>query len=166
MSYFIIIRGPLGAGKSTIARELARILDGEHISFDTLLEEHGLDKIDPEAGCIPAMNFVRANEIILQRAKDMLAQGKIIVFDACFYHKDALEHLIQSLPYPHHVFTLNAPVEVCIERDSKREKAYGEGAARAVHGLVSRFDFGTVIDISDKDVEQTVKEVLSHLPKF
>ncbi len=72
MSYFIIIRGPLGCGKSTIAQKLADTLHAEHINMDDILAKNGLDKADPEAGCIPATNFIKANEIILPEVKEKL----------------------------------------------------------------------------------------------
>ena len=164
MTYYVIIRGPLGCGKSTIAHRLAKILNAEYVSIDKVLYEHGLDKIEPAAGCIPAENFIKANEIVLPRVKEKLKSSKIVIFDACFYHKEPIEHLIRNLKYPHYVFTLKAPVEVCIERDRKREKTHGEDAARAVHKLAAKLDYGTVIDIS-KPLDEAIAEILSHLPK-
>jgi len=164
MSYFVIIRGPLGCGKSTIAESLAKILDAEYVSIDKVLKENGLDKVSPDAECIPAANFIRANELVLPTIKKHLQHGKNVIFDACFYHKEPIDHLIQNLPYDHYVFTLKAPVEVCIERDRKRGKTHGEDAARAVHSLVSRFDYGTIIDVT-KPLDNVVQEILSYLPK-
>ena len=43
MSYYIIIRGALGIGKSTIARKLSRILNAGYISIDKVLEETSQD---------------------------------------------------------------------------------------------------------------------------
>ncbi|MBU0461039.1 MAG: ATP-binding protein [Nanoarchaeota archaeon] len=163
MSYYIIIRGPLGVGKSTISRKLAQILDGEYISIDAVLAEHDLDKVDENAECIPAENFIKADELILPEVRKSLKKSKIVIFDACFYHKEQIEHLTQRLPFPHYIFTLKAPLKICIERDSKRKKNYGEPAAAAVHSLVSRFDYGTIIDTNNKTVAQTVKEMLSYL---
>ena len=164
MSYFIIIRGPLGIGKSTIAQKLTNFLDAEYMPIDLVLEKQGLDKVDPKAECIPAENFIKANEIVLSKVKEKLKRGKIVIFDACFYHKEPIEHFIQNLSYPHYVFTLKAPLEVCIERDSKRDKTHGELAARAVHKLVSRFDYGVIIDTNRKTEKGIIKEILSHLP--
>ena len=65
MSYYIIIRGPLGGGKSTISEKLAQILDAKHVHVDEVLKKHGLDKIPPDAPCVPAENFIKANEIVL-----------------------------------------------------------------------------------------------------
>lgn len=164
MIYFIIIRGPLGSGKSTISKKLASILDAELIGMDEVLEEHGLDKMPPDAPCIPAENFIKANEIVLPNVKRLLKNDKIVIFDACFYHKEVIDHLIKNLPFDHYVFTLKAPLELCIQRDSKRSKTHGEGAACAVHSLVSRFDHGHIIDV-DNTLKETIKDIMTYLPK-
>jgi len=164
MSYFIIIRGPLGSGKTTISKQLSKILGAEHISIDKILDENKLDKSDPEVGGIPVDNFIKANEIILPTVKEKLSKDQVVIFDACFYYKEPIEHLIKNLPYPHYEFTLKLPVEECIKRDSIRNLVYGEGAARAVHSMVSRFDYGEIIDVSG-DLDSGIKQILSFLPK-
>ena len=164
MIYFIIIRGPLGCGKSAVARQLATILHAEYIPIDQVLERNRLDKINSRIVCIPAKNFIRANEIILPRVKKSLGKGTIVIFDACFYYKKAIQHLIKNLPYAHYAFTLKAPVEICIERDKNRHKTYGEAAVRGIHKLASRFDYGISIDIT-RPLDKSVKEILSYLPK-
>ena len=163
MSYYIIIRGPLGSGKSTLSEKLAHKLDAKHVHMDEVLEQHGLDKMPPDAPCIPAENFIKANEIVLPEVKVFLDGGKIVIFDACFYHKEVIEHLVQNLPYEHYIFTLKAPLELCVQRDNDRHKTHGEGAAAAVHSLVSRFDYGTNIDVTG-DLEDTLQKILSDLP--
>jgi len=164
MSYYIIIRGPLGSGKSTISGKLAQILPAKHIHIDTLLDENGLDKAPSGAPCIPAENFIKLNEIILPEVTELLNKGNNVIFDACFYHKEVIEHLVQNLPFEHYIFTLKAPLELCIKRDIERHKTYGEGAAWAVHTLVSRFDYGMNIDVSGT-LDETLKQLLTFLPK-
>ncbi|MBN1169486.1 AAA family ATPase [Candidatus Micrarchaeota archaeon] len=164
MNYFIIIRGPLGVGKSSIAKRLSKILEAEYVPIDLVLEKLGLDKVEKDVGCIPAANFIMADDHILPTLEKKLREGKAVIFDACFYHKEHIEHLIQHLPYPHYVFSLKAPLEVCIKRDYKRNKTHGNDAAAAVYQLVSRFDYGIVIDVSSKNINQTIKEILSYLP--
>jgi len=164
MSYFIIIRGPLAVGKTTVSKKLTRILDGKYISFDRLMEEHDLDRGDENEGCIPARNFVRANEIIIPKIKRLLEKKKIVILDGCFYHREQILHLYENIPYRHITFTLKAPVSVCIQRDRGREHVYGEGAARAVHEMVSGFDEGIIINTDKKNLPQTVKEITHHLP--
>ncbi|MBI4146366.1 AAA family ATPase [Candidatus Woesearchaeota archaeon] len=160
---FIIIRGPLGVGKSTVSKHLAKILNAEYISIDAVLEKLGLDKADHYEETISVGNFIRADEHVLPGVKKLLEKGKIVIFDGCFQHKAQIEHLINSLPGPYFVFTLKASLDVCIERDSKRKRSYGRDAAAAVHKVVSRFDFGTVISTGGKTVDKTVKEVLAHV---
>jgi len=160
MSQVILIRGPLGVGKSTVARELCRRKNGCYISVDEVLEKHALDQ--SENG-IPARNFLRANELALPTARQALAEGRPVVFDGNFYYKSQIKHLLRRLPKPHYVFTLNAPVEECIARDSGRERVYGEGAASWVHYLVSRFEAGTPIDTQGKSIEQVVSEITAQI---
>ena len=152
---YIIIRGPLGIGKTTIAKKLAEKLKAEYISIDEILHENDLDKIEGE--CIPLNNFIKANEIALPQ----IEKGKTYIIDGNFYHKEQLEHLLKNLPGKHYVFTLKAPVEACIERDAQREKTYGEEAARAVHCLVLRFDYGIIIDTESKSAEEVTEELIS-----
>ena len=163
MSYFIIIRGPLGVGKSTIAKILANELNGKYIDIDRILKENGLDKMKINAECIPVENFIKADSLILPEIKKKLNKGQPVIFDACFYHKTHIEHLLKNLNFPYYIFTLKAPLEVCIKRDSKRDNVLGIGAAKAVYYLVSRFDYGIKIDTNNKTALKTVKEILKYL---
>lgn len=163
MSYFIILRGPLGCGKTTIAKRLAEDLQAEHISIDEVLSKLGLDNVDPDAEGVPVRNFIKANEAVLPQAAKLLQSGKVVIFDACFYHKEVIEHLIENLSFPHYIFNLKVPVEVCIARDRGRSWTYGEDAARVVHMFVSRFDYGIPIDASGT-LESTVHAIYTHLP--
>ena len=165
MSYFIIIRGTLGIGKTIIAKKLAEILKAEYISIDKVLDENNLDKIDEKEGGIPAKNFIKGNEIIIPKIKKKLNEGKIVIIDGCFYHKEQIEHFIQNLGTSHFIFTLKASLESCIDRDSKREKVYGMEAAIAVFNMVSKFDYGILIKTENKSVKETLDEIISHLPK-
>lgn len=163
MSYFIIIRGPLGCGKSTIAQRLAETLQAEYFSIDRVLDEHNLTK-DKEAGYISQRSFIKANELITPKVKKKLQSGIPVIFDGNFYWKSQIEDLIKRLNFPNYVFTLKAPLEVCIERDRKRGKTHGKDAVRVVYKKATEVDYGIVIDIS-KSSEKAIKEIISHLPK-
>lgn len=162
MSYYIIIRGPLGVGKTTIAKKLVEELNAEYVNLDSVLSKYGLDKVDTEDG-IPVKNFIKAQEKIIPGVRDKLSNGKIVVIDACFYYKEQIQHLIDNLGKDYVVVSLKASVDICIERDSKREKSLGEDSVRAVFGLVDRFDSGLVVDTNGKDVDQIVKEIVRYL---
>jgi tRNA uridine 5-carbamoylmethylation protein Kti12 len=162
--YLVVIRGPLGVGKSTIATLLAQKLDAYYVSIDKVLEDNDLDKRLETEECISVLNFIKANEIELPNILKSLAQGQSVVVDGNFYHKEALEHLINSSKeYNVHVFTLKSPLEICIDRDSKRANPHGHWPAVAVHKLVSRFDYGICIDTSTQTVDKTLELVTEHL---
>lgn len=163
MSYFIVINGPLGSGKTTNAKKLTYDLKGEYISLDQLLKENDLEDIESDSG-IRASSFVKALDMVIPVAKKCLTKNTIVVFDGCFYHKEVLDHLIDNLDYPHYLFTLEAPVETCIERDKCREVTLGEDAAKAVHNLVSDLAFGNIVD-ADRNFEETYQDILSYLPQ-
>jgi len=164
MSYFIIIRGALGVGKTTVSKKIAEILKGEYFSIDDALEKNNLDSV--LEGEIPLKNFIKANEMVIPKIKEKLSEGKIVVIDGCFYHKEQIEHFILNLDASHFVFSLKASLAVCMERDSKREKSYGMEAATAVFKRVLKFDYGILIETENKSVEQILDEIMGHLPKY
>lgn len=147
-------------GKTTVARLLSAALHGVVISVDHILEEHGLDQ---GKNGIPARNFIRANELAMPAARAALAAGQPVIFDGNFYFKTPIWHLRRSLPPPLHIFTLCAPVEVCIERDKGRARMYGADSAAWVHYLVSRFSAGILIDTVGKSDMQVTAEILARL---
>ena len=163
MTYYIIIRGPLGCGKSTIAKELSKILEAKCFLIDEVVDKHKLFK-DKEEGYISQNTFIKANEIIVPEAKKILNKGTPVIFDGNFYWKSQIEDLVKRLKYPHRIFTLKAPLKVCIDRDKKREKALGKDAARVVYKKTTEFDYGTIIDITTP-LNECVKEIIYHLPK-
>lgn len=138
-------------------------MGGKYISIDEVLDQNGLDKMGPDDECIPAKNFIEADNLILDDITDSLEKGTMVVLDACFYHKEHIQHLIDNLPYKHFEFTLKAPLEVCIERDANRAKTHGKDAAGAVHWLVSKFDHGKIVDTENKTPEETLEEVISFI---
>ena len=56
MSYYIIVRGPAGVGKSVVARKLSRNLNAYHVLFDRIMRKNKLDKV--RSKCIPESNFI------------------------------------------------------------------------------------------------------------
>lgn len=162
MSFYIIIRGPLGCGKSTLSEEVSKKIKAQYFAVDRVLDDCNLTS-DKEEGYISQKSFIKANEIIVSEAKLILDSGKNVVFDGNFYWKSSIEDLIKRLDFPHYVFTLKAPLDVCIERDKKRQKMHGKDAAQAVYKKSTEFDYGIVIDVT-KPLEKCVKEIISYLP--
>ena len=119
--------------------------------------------MEADAECISLENFLKVNELVLPAARQALAAGRAVIFDGNFYHQGQIEHLLSHLPGPHFVFTLKAPLEVCVERDRHRATVHGEDAAGAVHDLVSRFDYGILIDITSQTEEAVIEMLKTHL---
>lgn len=157
----IIIRGPLGVGKSTVGKIIAEKLGGQYVSIDQVLEEHGLDRAIEGEG-IPVDNFLQANKIVIEQIASSF-ELKAIVIDGNFYHKEQVENLVSLLGDDVHVFTLKASVDTCIQRDAARTKSYGEDAARVVHMFVSAFDYGEILDTEDRSIEETASMILASL---
>lgn len=160
MNHLIIIRGPLGVGKTTISKLLAQKLNAKYFSIDQVLSQNKLDIVDEKNGCIPEDHFLKANQIIIQ---DVLKNNQSAVIDGNFYYKNQIENLIQNVPFKVFVFTLIAPLETCLHRDSQRPKSLGVGATTAVYNLVSRFNFGEVVDISKLTAEESVQIICSKI---
>lgn len=156
MSYYIIVRGPLGVGKTTISAALAKSIDAVVVSIDQIADNEW------DGGSVRL--YVSANRVAAERARSVLAHGTRVIFDGCFYWKTQIADLERRLPFPHEVFTLKAPLSVCIERDSRRKVVFGTEAAEQVYRKVTRFEYGVAIDAT-QDIPKTVKEIRLHLPR-
>lgn len=163
MGFYIIIRGPAGAGKTGIAKAVARKLGADYVSIDEMLREEGADRI--EGGCISEENFRKANRAAVRKVSRTLESGGIAVFDGNFYHRSQLEHLKTCLPYRHMVFTLTASLDECVRRDSKRPGGLGEEAVKAVYGMVSTVKAGAEIPVGGKGQEEAADEIVSLIPE-
>jgi thymidylate kinase len=139
VSFFAVVRGPLGAGKTTVARSLATSLGGAYVSIDALLERHDWD------GGSETL-FLRTNEDAAREALPSLERRSPVVFDGNFYWPSAIDDLARRLPYPHAVYALRVPLDICVERDRARPLSYGEEATREVFAKVRPFYREVLVD--------------------
>lgn len=156
----VIIRGPAAVGKSTIAKIVAEETNAFHINFDDILSKHNLDIIEGDG--ISAENFIRGNEIVLDMIKQL--KPKAIVLDGCFYRDEQMKHVLKNFIGKHFIFTLKAKVGECIKRNKERGSPMSKKAIHDVFKLVSKKDYGTIIDTSGKTIKQVAEEILNHLP--
>jgi broad-specificity NMP kinase len=154
----IIIRGPLGVGKSTIARKLSTTLNYEYISLDQVIDDNKL--VPPGVEGVPLESFLEANKLLLQYAEH---SEKPLLIDGCFYHQEQLDDLVAKLGRAVTIFTLICSVEECIERDSKRKKVYGEDAARFVYMMTSNVKAGLEIDTTNLSADETIAIIMREL---
>jgi len=154
VSFYVIVRGPLGSGKTTLSARLADRLKAEHIAIDQILEKHHLEEW--ENGYISESSFLQANHIAASSARPFLRRGTPVVIDGNFYWRSAVDDLLRCLPFPHVVFTLKVPLSTCIARDGVRSPPHGAEAAREVYAKTISFDYGVPVDASGS-VEETVE---------
>tara|TARA_B100002003_G_C13765518_1_gene380075 strand:- start:51 stop:554 length:504 start_codon:yes stop_codon:yes gene_type:complete len=158
--YYIIIRGPLGCGKSTIAEKLSRILNAKYVAIDRIVDNPKLITKEKEEGYRSQKNFIKANEIAVEKIKKILVNGKSVIFDGNFYWKSAILDLEKRLKnYKGYVFTLKAPLKTCIQRDNQRDKTHGKDAAEAVYKKSISFKYGEIIDTENKSVNEVINEI-------
>ena len=155
MSYYLVMRGPLGVGKTTISAALARSIHATVVSIDQIADKEW------DGGSVRL--YLAANGIVAEKARRAFAHGIPVVLDGCFYWKTQIEDLTRRLPYPHVVFTLMAPLSVCAARDSGRRVSFGAEAVEQVYRKVTRFEYGIRIDATE-DIPTIVHEIRTHLP--
>lgn len=153
MNYFVIIRGPLGVGKTTIAKRLAKRMKADYVSIDSYI-----DKI-PHPKNIPLKFFIEANRLLVKKYR---RKGNVII-DGNFYYKKQITDLIKRMKAPYYIFTLKAPLNVCIARDSKRKHPYGAASARAVYNLTNKINSGIIIQTENKAISQVLDEILFYM---
>jgi predicted kinase len=152
----IVVRGPLGVGKSTVARALARRVGARYISIDRILDVRHLW----DQGRLA--EFLAANRFAAGEARGPLGRGTPVVFDGNFYWRTQIDDLLRRLDRPHAIFTLCAPLAVCIARDGGRGSPHGAEAARAVYRKTTRFDRGQPIDAT-RPVAAVVEDICRRL---
>lgn len=155
MKTVIVIRGPLGVGKTAVAKRLASSIKAKYISIDKILEENRMDEVKGKS--IPVRNFIKANKI----ATGLASKSVKSVIDGNFYSRKQLENLVKNIAASCYVFTLKASLKTCIMRDKKRKRTYGKAAAEAVYNM--SFDYGVCINTEKKSTDDVVKEIKSYL---
>jgi len=148
-SRYIAIEGPIGVGKTSLARRLALELDGELV-----LEEAGANPFlerfyqDPRGGALPAQLFfmfqrVRQLEQLMQAdmfsdlrisdfllAKDRLFAEVTLDRDEFALYDRVFAQLDFSPPAPDLVVYLQAPVDTLLFRIGRRGIGYEQGIQR------------------------------------
>ena len=158
-SFYVILRGPAGSGKTTLAEMLAQKYNGLHMNIDKVKKEVGLRHSEEEK--------LEANKIIIPKIVKSLGEGTPVILDEVLYYESQLSQL-EQLPFQHYLFSLNTPLQVCLDRNRKRVELGGrettDDAIRLVHNLVSKIKRGIVIDTYNQTIDESFREILYYLP--
>src|SRR5690348_6946089 len=98
MAFCLLLRGPLGVGKSTVAQEVARRERAELLSVDRILEDRGLEEWDEDR--ISLRSFLRVNDVLVPVAREDLRDGTSVVIEGNFYWREQVHDLIARLEFP------------------------------------------------------------------
>ena len=136
---FIVIEGPIGVGKTSLARKLCESLSAEAV-LEQAAENPFLERFyrNPRAGALPAQLyflFQRAQQLAELKQQDLFARVRIadyllekdrlfarVTLDEAEYglYDQVYAKLDIQTPKPDLVVYLQAPVDVLIERIAKR----------------------------------------------
>ncbi len=136
---FIVIEGPIGVGKTSLARKLCESLSGEAV-LEQAWQNPFLERFyrNPRAGAFPAQLyflFQRAQQLAALNQEDLFAPVRVadyliekdrlfarITLDEAEYglYEQVHARLAIVAPKPDLVVYLQAPVDVLLERIAKR----------------------------------------------
>ncbi len=164
MKRIIILRGPAGAGKTTIGRILKKRL-GDSLLFN-------IDMICSDMiGGHPRDKEIRyaAHELCYSAAKKAKKQN--LIFERLFNLQDDIDHiskLFSSLKYQVFIFTLKVSLPKLIKQDSGRNNPLGSDDIKRLYGYFIKSDVknpGIVINVGNKKPITLVEEILKCLKK-
>jgi deoxyguanosine kinase len=147
---FIVLEGPIGVGKTSLARRLCASLDAEAV-LEQAAENPFLERFyrNPRDGALPAQLyflFQRAQQLAALNQQDMFAPlrvadyllekdrlfARVTLDDAEFgLYEQVYTKLDVQAPKPDLVVYLQAPVDVLLERIAKRGIRYEQQIERA-----------------------------------
>jgi deoxyadenosine/deoxycytidine kinase len=146
---YIVIEGPIGVGKTSLARRLAEV-SGADLVLESAEDNPFLERFyrSPRTGAFPAQLFFlfqRARQMQQLRQSDMFAPVRVADFllekDRLFarvtlddeeyaLYEQVYERLSIDAPVPDLVVYLQAPVEALQERIARRGIRYEQGMER------------------------------------
>jgi deoxyguanosine kinase len=186
---YIAIEGPIGVGKTTLARRLADALDFELV-LERAEENPFLERFyrDPVANALPTQLhflFQRARQAQEIRQADLFAAGRVADFllqkDQIFarltlpdaeyrLYDQVYQGLTLDAPSPDLVIYLQAPVEVLIDRVQRRGVACEQGVrpdylrrlSEAYMAFFHRYDASPLLIVNAASIDPVRRDADFH----
>ncbi len=148
-SRYIVVEGPIGVGKTALAKRLAESLDGELV-LEEVLANPFLDRFyrDGKSAALPAQMFFlfeRARQIGGLRQSDLFAEVRVADYlfakdrlfaelnldgDELRLYEQVAENLDVEPPVPDLVIYLQASVDALLQRIWRRERPFEQAIER------------------------------------
>jgi deoxyguanosine kinase len=177
---FIVIEGPIGVGKTSLARKLCESLSAEAV-LEQASQNPFLERFyrNPRAGALPAQLyflFQRAQQLAELKQQDLFARVRVadyllekdrlfarVTLDEAEYglYDQVYAKLDIQTPKPDLVVYLQAPVDVLIERIAKRginyeqliEKAYLEKLNEAYARFFHEYEAAPLLIVNAASID-------------
>ncbi|MEK6963590.1 MAG: hypothetical protein AABX70_04130 [Nanoarchaeota archaeon] len=157
---YVLIRGPIGVGKTSVAKRFSNLLSLDcypsfFIEFDRFRRELGI-------GEPTYLNKRVGTFLLVERMNQLIQKGSLPVVEGVFYEGN-MNHLRRNITGLALLIKLMAPLDICIERDQRR--TYPRGVERVVpvwnslqHTVVSEVSINT----ETRTIEEIVDDVYLH----
>ena len=146
----VVIFGPAGAGKTSIARRLMESLDDAH-----LISSDGFKR--------------RVYDRMMREVEKRIGRQVYLVLDGTFYRREWRERLKEIASDWDRVVTVfvDCPLETCLKRNRMREQPIPEKAVSIIWKRFDRPDEPDVhINTENAGTEEAVKTILKELDKY